>query len=1246
MKIAFLADLHLNTGTYGGVDKDGLSFRMRDFMDAFSWAVSKIINDVKPDAVGILGDIYEHPHPQNNVRRFFNSQISLLSKAGISVHILVGNHDACKVNHALEPIIGMNLPNVHIYYSPTVVPLTDGPVLFIYPHSEKVERQEIGMRDYFLDTVKEWKPQLKKLKDRHSVFLGHFPIRGAFVSDSQTNDKDESICCDDIDLLSPSYGLLGDFHATQKLFCKTEAMYVGSLERGNFNDLKSKKGFAVYDSNGVDSPVIGKHISFVEYPTPRPMKQIEGDWDYIQGQLEGVKSNAKDAIIKINFYGSRSQYLLFDKEKDGIKKALTEAGAKLVLISSQINDPERTEAAKKIQEEIKKMDDVESGDIDQVVDTALKINSKTPEAAKTITDLAHDIMKAVRASRASATGSVASGTVRIHGVKGHNFQRFGEKDNIIEFDKGAKYFLGTGLEEIPQWQKEDFHRKGKAFLDKCLKEPRKKILSIVGMTDGDGTKSNGTGKSTVIEMVSYVFYEKRTREFIHKFGDREKGKSTTSIMREKDGIIACRETFVDALFSVDNSLWLLRRGRRLTGKDSSKHDSIFELHCITSDGFTYSEGSHAGHRGEDANLVLSELVRMPFETFCNSLLFGQNDAGQFLVGTDKTRKEIIINILQLAILNDYLEETRKRKRIAESDISAIKAQIEVLSEGVDAKEKTLLATLETLSSELSELEKQLLSVKEKISKTTTTDAVSSYERAKADCDSKKRTIEIKSQEMEKEIENLNALLEKSKKDRDEKDKATKQIQKRIDENKSTLLTLEKNIAEYPEASYKSQMSLIASAKKAKPERVAQQQNIQSSLNELLPTHGELLGAIKDRESELEDLQSLKLKCNKGHQVQCSKCKQLVGLGHIEAEISRVTSELATKKTNEAEVLKEKDALVKEHKEVKVKLENIEKYVNKEAELVRSHQENESAKLKVEDIKKTIKNYEQELQEATDTFVEASAEYNKFVDKITNLSNDKEKAIAPYVKDKENAEQQLKNAKDEVERVKKEVKQLEEESKEISVNIDSKKTAKTKTEAGIDNIKSSREKSKSLSAKLDDQSMFIEYLKTLDWVFGPDGAQVSIIEKYMPLLNHHFQEFLDIVSDGTIRASVVTDGKREGKVELVVSGELSSVTDGLSGGESVKLRLALDMALGMLSLTRANGSIDSIYIDEAIAPVDVDSKERILELLNKLQEHFRTVVIVSHDSSIQERLKETIVINKVDGISVVNRQFYEKEPLAV
>ena len=1243
MKISIFADLHINTGTYGGSDKDGLTFRMRDFMDAFKWGVTKNIEEIKPDAVAILGDIYDHPHPPSNIQRFFNSQIRRLNKAGIAVHIVVGNHDACKLHHAIEPLEGIDLPNVFVYYTPKIIKLGDkGPDLFIFPHTERVERREISMRDAFVETVKEWIPEIKRCKKegRQSILFGHFPIRGAYKSDAAANMADDDVRCEDIDLASPTYAMFGDFHGVQKLPCKTDAMYVGSLERNSFNDMKNKKGFALYNSEGVETPFLGKNIEFVEYENARPLVLIEGDWDHIESEINLKGDTIKDSIVKIHFKGDKAQYSEYEKGRDSVKKAMNASGVKIVLTSAEIEDASREEAVKKIQEEIQKMGDVEFEDIDRVIRSALEGSSTDPEASKVVVDIAYDIMKGVRARRADEAGSVASGTVRIHGVKGHNFQRFGEVDNIVEFDEGAKYFLGSGIEEMPQWQKEDFHRKGKVFLDDCLSKAKKRIISIVGMTDGNSFKSNGSGKSTILEMVSYAFYEKRAREYIHKSGDREKGKSTTSIMRTKNGVIDCKETFVDILFSVDNSLWLLRRGRQLTGKDLSKHDSILELHCITSDGFVYSEGSHGGHRGEDANKAVAELIRMPFETFCNSLLFGQNDAGQFLIGTDKTRKEIIINILQLAILNDYLEEARRRKRLTESEIVSIKAQIEVLSDGADVKEKELSERLVLLTEEHSALEKSLNDIKKKISDIDSTESLSAFERAKADLEVKEKAIKTKSEEMEKELARLELQVEKAKKDKSEKDEAVKSISKKIEEEKLTISNLEKKVSDFPEAKIKSQLQLVKAAKKSKPEREAQRVKLQESLHKLLPVYGELLGAISEKESELSHLKDLKKKCESGSQVQCSKCRQLVGIGHIDAEISRVSSELLVKKERETEIAKEKKALDLEAKEVKTKLDNIDDYIDKGDELIRSQQENESTKLLIPDIKSRLAAVEKEMLLAVEQQSSSSNDFDSLVKEFERLLKDKEKATAPYVEDKKKAEEVLKKAKQVADEVKSKIRGLEEEAKQVSSNIEAKISSKAKTEAGIESVKESIEKAKKLSAALDLQYKMLEYMKTLDWVFGPDGAQVQIIEKYMPLLNHHLQEFLDIISDGTVRASVITD--RKGKVELVISGEVSSVTDGLSGGEGVKIRLSLDMALGMLSLTRANGSIDSIYIDEAIAAVDVDAKERIFELLDKLQEHFRTVVIISHDPMLQERIKETIVINKVDGISKVQRQFYEQE----
>lgn len=1245
MKIAFLADLHVNIGTYAGGDKDGLTFRMRDFIDAFKWAVNKIVEEIKPDIVFILGDIYEHPNPPSNIRRLFNSQISKLNAAGIAVHILVGNHDACKLHHALEPIEGMSLPNTYIYYSPKVVETASDkdPVFFVFPHSEKVERREISMRDYFLETVKEWRPQIKKLKaeGRQTFLLGHFPIKGASQADKAFNPDEEDISCNDIDIANPSYGLFGDFHATQKLGSKTDAMYVGSLERSNFNDITSKKGFVVYDSNGVENPVLGKHIGFVEYENARPMHLLKGNYDEIKKQIE-LLEDVKDSITKIEFQGDRTQYVQFDKEQASIKKKMLSSGAKLVLITSKIEDAARAEAAKRIQQEIQKMDDVEIGDVDHVVHSAVEMNSKDPVEAKITSDLSREIMATVRARRVTTTGHVTSGSVRIHGVKGHNFQKFGEDKNIIEFDQGARYFLGTGDGEIPQWQKEDFHRKGKIFLDKCTAESQRRILSIIGMVDNDPSVSNGSGKSTVIEMISYALYEKRSREYIHKFGDREKGKSTTSIMRERNGVIDCQVAFVDLLFSVDNSLWLLRRGRRIQGKDLSKHESILELHCITSDGFVYSEGSHGGHRGEDANKALTELVRMPFETFCNSLLFGQNDAGQFLVGTDKVRKEIIINILQLDILNEYLEETRGRKRILESETSSIKAQIEVLSEGAEELISNLQKSITEFDAKIVELESNISEIKKKISEACLTEFVSSYEKAKADVDAKSKEIENKSKEMEKELSNLQTQFETAKKTRTEKETLTKQIQKRIQDSKQLLLSHESSVEKFQEAKYASEMDLVNSAKKAKPGREEQKAKIQASLDSILPVYGELEGAIRERNLELESLKNLKEKCENGNKVQCAKCRQLVGIGHIEAEIIRVSSELSLKKSRRDELVKEKGGFEKEIKEVKIKLSNIEKYIEKESGLIVEKQAFENSKTQILEIKERIIVAEKELTEATESLMVSSNDKNIIEDKLNSISENKKKVLAPYLSEKAKSEESLRLAKDALAEAKKTLAAFETEEKGFLSSLDAQKALKSKAEAKIEATKDSLVKAKDLEKTLTFQLESIERLKVLDWVFGPDGAQVHIIEKYMPLLNYHLQEFLDIVSDCKIRASIVTDGKKEGKVEIVIGGDISSVSEGTSGGEGVKLRLSLDMALGMLSLTRANGCIDSIYIDEAIAAVDVDSKDRVFELLYKLQEHFRTVVIVSHDPALQEKIKETIVINKIDGISTVQRQYYELE----
>ena len=55
----------------------------------------------------------------------------------------------------------------------------------------------------------------------------------------------------------------------------------------------------------------------------------------------------------------------------------------------------------------------------------------------------------------------------------------------------------------------------------------------------------------------------------------------------------------------------------------------------------------SSHRKRHTNEAIDEVVSMDYDVFVNSVMFGQNDAGKFLKGTDKIRKEMIIKLLHL-----------------------------------------------------------------------------------------------------------------------------------------------------------------------------------------------------------------------------------------------------------------------------------------------------------------------------------------------------------------------------------------------------------------------------------------------------------------------------------------------------------------------------------------------------------------------------------------------------------------------
>jgi len=85
---------------------------------------------------------------------------------------------------------------------------------------------------------------------------------------------------------------------------------------------------------------------------------------------------------------------------------------------------------------------------------------------------------------------------------------------------------------------------------------------------------------------------------------------------------------------------------------------------------------------------------------------------------------------------------------------------------------------------------------------------------------------------------------------------------------------------------------------------------------------------------------------------------------------------------------------------------------------------------------------------------------------------------------------------------------------------------------------------------------------------------------------------------------------------------------------------MDLALGMMSLARNENAPDFVCLDEVFAPVDVAGKKAMFDVIAKLQEYFRMVLVISHDPSVQETIKDVIVVNQVNDISTIEKQAHE------
>ena len=323
MRILHFSDVHIGVESYGSTDPDtGLSTRLLDFLATFDEVVDFALNN-SVDLVLFAGDAYKSRDPSQTHQREFARRIARLSREGVPVFLLVGNHDLPHIASratALDIFPTLSVPNVTIgdRLDTYIVDTAAGPLQVValpwIRRSAFLAREET--RSLTIDEINRqlqervtnllaW--QIQSLDPSlPAVLTAHVSLNTARTSSEQSMllGRDPVLMQSALARPELDYVALGHIHKRQTLSQNPYVVYSGSLERIDFGEENDDKGFCVIDLD-TTAPRGQRLVDFRFQPVnARRFLTIEvavdADEDPTQEALKAIaRRRVADAIVRV-----------------------------------------------------------------------------------------------------------------------------------------------------------------------------------------------------------------------------------------------------------------------------------------------------------------------------------------------------------------------------------------------------------------------------------------------------------------------------------------------------------------------------------------------------------------------------------------------------------------------------------------------------------------------------------------------------------------------------------------------------------------------------------------------------------------------------------------------------------------------------------------------------------------------------------------------------------------------------------
>lgn len=140
-------------------------------------------------------------------------------------------------------------------------------------------------------------------------------------------------------------------------------------------------------------------------------------------------------------------------------------------------------------------------------------------------------------------------------------------------------------------------------------------------------------------------------------------------------------------------------------------------------------------------------------------------------------------------------------------------------------------------------------------------------------------------------------------------------------------------------------------------------------------------------------------------------------------------------------------------------------------------------------------------------------------------------------------------------------------------------------------------------------------------------QGDLITRVLPQIEEHASRLLEQMTQGRY-SRMFLDG--DYKISIDDAGQPHPLQR-FSGGEEDLVNLCLRIAISQLVAQRSGGATSSLLVlDEVFGSQDIERRERILQALNRLQDMFQQILLITHMEDIHERVPNTLRVTE-DGV---------------